>query len=463
MSTYRKPGSYVERVNNITLASDLPSTAIGGIIGQVVRGVPNKATKLTSWTQFENKFAKGIADPFTLGNVADAVYGFFQNGGQELYVVRVVESGVKASGVIEEKVTFNALEEGAWGNNLSITITRNELLSRQGETYDLVISLQGVKVEELKNLTNENFVEVINSNSAYVTVVGSEIAEGTVTLSSGAEGNPNVATFKRGLSCFDTIKDVNLLAITGVTETGVQEALVEYCDTRGTIFPIVDAVVEEELENLMDYKDKFSSHMGAMYYPRIEVQSPVTGKSKFVSPSGHIMGMYSRTDANRGVHKAPAGLEATLKGAISVERELSDTEIGILNDYEINCIIPKTNSGIVSWGARLLKTNGERQFVSDLRLDIYVEESIRRNTEWAVFEPKDEQLFNKVTSQLTGMLTNMWKEGKFYGSTPEEAFFVQCDADLNPDILSSELHINVGYAKKKPAEFVITKVSHKSN
>ena len=160
MSTYRKPGSYVERVNNITLASDLPSTAIGGIIGQVVRGVPNKATKLTSWTQFENKFAKGIADPFTLGNVADAVYGFFQNGGQELYVVRVVESGVKASGVIEEKVTFNALEEGAWGNNLSITITRNELLSRQGETYDLVISLQGVKVEELKNLTNENFVEV---------------------------------------------------------------------------------------------------------------------------------------------------------------------------------------------------------------------------------------------------------------------------------------------------------------
>ena len=462
MSTYRKPGSYVERVNNITLASDLPSTAIGGIIGQVVRGVPNKATKLTSWTQFENKFAKGIADPFTLGNVADAVYGFFQNGGQELYVVRVVESGVKASGVIEE-MTFNALEEGAWGNNLSITITRNELLSRQGETYDLVVSLQGVKVEELKNLTNENFVEVINSNSAYVTVGGSEIAEGTVTLSRGAEGNPNVATFKRGLSCFDTIKDVNLLAITGVNLTGVQEALVEYCDTRGTIFPIIDAVAEEDLESVMDYKDKFSSHMGAMYYPRIEIQSPVTGKSKFVSPSGHLMGMYARTDANRGVHKAPAGLEATLKGAISVERELSDTEIGILNDYEINCIVPKTNSGIVSWGARLLKTNGERQFVSDIRLDLYVEESIRRNTEWAVFEPKDEQLFNKVTSQLTGMLTNMWKEGKFYGSTPEEAFFVQCDADLNPDILSSELHINVGYAKKKPAEFVITKVSHKSN
>ena len=462
MSIYKKPGSYVERINNVVLATDLPSTAIGGIIGQVVRGVPNKAIKLTSWTQFENKFAKGIADPFTLGNVADAVYGFFQNGGQELYVVRVVEGGVKASGELET-MTFNALEEGAWGNDLSIAITKNELLSRQVETYDLVISLQGVKVEELKNLTTENFVEVINSNSAYVTVEGSEIAEGTVTLSNGAEDKPNVATFKRGLACFDIIKDVNLLAITGVNETGVQEALVEYCDTRGTIFPIIDAVVEEELENLMDYKDKFSSHMGAMYYPRIEVQSPVTGKSKFVSPSGHIMGMFARTDAKRGVHKAPAGLEATIKGAISVERELSDVEIGILNDYEINCIIPKPNSGIVSWGARLLKTNGERQFVSDIRLDLYVEESIRRNTEWAVFEPKDEQLFNKVTAQLTGMLTNMWKEGKFYGSTPEEAFFVQCNAELNPDILSSELHISVGYAKKKPAEFVITKVSHKSN
>lgn len=463
MSTYKKPGSYVERVNNIALASDLPSTAIGGIIGQVVRGVPNKAIKLTSWAQFENKFAKGITDPFTFGNVADAVYGFFQNGGQEIYVTRVVEKGSVKASVTIEGLTFTALEEGEWGNDVTVTITRNELLSRNTETFNLVVSLQGVKVEEIKNLTQENFIEVINSTSAYITVEGETLAEGNGTLTGGTEVAPTVATYKNGLNSFDAIKDVNLLAITGITLTGVQEALVEYCDTRGTIFPIIDAVAEEDLELVMDYKDKFSSHMGAIYYPRVEIQSPVTGKSKFVSPSGHLMGMYARTDATRGVHKAPAGLEATLKGVISVERELSDVEIGILNDYEINCIIPKTNSGIVSCGARLLKTNGERQFVSDLRLDLYVEESIRMNTEWAVFEPKDEQLFNKVTSQLTGMLTNMWKEGKFYGSTPEEAFFVQCDADLNPDILSSELHISVGYAKKKPAEFVITKVSHKSN
>ena len=462
--SYKTPGSYVERVQGVRVASDIPSTSIGGVIGATVRGIPNKPVKITSWNQYVEKFAKGIPNPFLVGNVSDAVYGFFANGGTELYVARALEGGAKATVKLPQETGFDftAKEEGSWGNRVSLQL-KSEALARTN-SFTLIVTIDGVIVEEIKKLTVANIVETVNAVSNFITVSGEgTLAEGKATLSTGAEGQNSVATFKKCLASFDVIEDVNMLAITGETATGIQEALVEYCDTRGDIFPIIDAPQRATLEEVQDFKDKFSSYVGAIYYPHIIIQDAITGVEKTVAPSGHIMGMYARTDADRGVHKAPAGLEATLKGAISVETLLSHTEQGILNDYEINCIVPKKGSGIVVWGARLLKTNAERQFVSDLRLDMYVHELVKRNTEWAVFEPKDSKLFGDVTSTLTGLLMNDWTSGKFLGDTPEDAFYVKCDSELNPDSLSSELIIEVGYAKKKPAEFVITRVSHKQS
>ena len=457
MSVRRRPGTYVERVKNVRTMNDLPSTSIGGIIGEVVRGPINEAVLLTSWTQFQDTFAKGIANPFTIGEVAKAVFGFFQNGGTEVYVVRVASNSIaKAQGEIEG-LTISALEGGSWGNSLGIAITENE------GVFTLKVSMQGLEVETINKLTEENFVEVVNETSAYVRVSGESVATGTVSLQGGVEGSLTAPNYTNGLKCFDVIEDINMLAITGVTIEGVQEGLVEYCDARGNVFPIVDAPSNATIEEVKDFKDKLSSFCGSIHYPEIEIVHPITGKKEYVAPSGHLMGMFARTDATRGIHKAPAGLEATLKGAVSVRRPLSETEIAILNDYEINCIIPKKGSGIVSWGARLLKSDAERQFISDLRLDMFVEEAVKRGTEWAVFEPKDDQLFNSLTSQISGLMLNLWQQGKLLGSTPEEAFFVKCDKEINPDILSSELNIEVGYAKKKPAEFVVTRISHKQN
>lgn len=463
MSKYKTPGSYVERVNGVRVANDLPSTSIGGIIGTCERGIANKPVLITSWSQFLEKFAKGVDNPFIVGNLADAVYGFFANGGTEIYVARAVNTGVKASATLSEsEITVKAKEEGTWGNNLHVEI-KNEAVFRTA-SHTLVVKYKGVVVEEIKGLTDENFLQTVNSTSKFIEITGGTSLEaGSGTLSGGSEQANNVASFKACLSKFDVIEDINMLAITGETATGIQEALVEYCTSRGTIFPVIDVPMNLSLEEVMAYKDRFSSHVGALYYPNIVIQDLVTGESKTVAPSGHVMGMYARTDSERGVHKAPAGVEATLNGAIAVETELSHTEQGILNDYEINCIVPKKGCGIVVWGARLLKTNGERQYISDLRLDMYVEELVRRNTEWAVFEPKDSKLFSDVTTTLTGLMMTGWQEGKYLGDKPEDAFYVKCDKELNPDLLSSELHIEVGYAKKKPAEFVITKISHKQS
>lgn len=460
------PGSYVERIKGVRTANDLPSTSVGGIVGQTARGVANTPIKLTSWSQFEEKFAKGISDPFAFGNVADAVYGFFLNGGTEVYVVRTLESGSKkATAKIpsESGVTFTAKEEGEWGNDITITIAQEQQLSRQLDTFSLVVTIDGNKVEEIKKIGSDNFVTMINENSDFITVENDgTFAVGSGTLASGSEEAHTSATYNKGVSCFDTITDINLLAVPGITEEGVQENLVSYCDTRGDVFPIIADTDDATIEGVLKYKDKItSSHLGGMYYPNVIIMNPLTGVKKKVSACGHIMGTIARTDAERGVHKAPAGLDATLKGVIAVDTALSETEIGILNDAEVNCILPKKGSGIVIWGARMLKVDGERSYVSDIRLDIFVEQAVKINTEWATFEPKDSKLFNDVTAQLSGLLLGMWEKGMFLGDTKEDAFYVKCDGELNPNINSPELIIEIGYAKKKPAEFVVTRITSK--
>lgn len=459
--SYKKPGAYVERVNSVVVGTEI-STSVAGFIGDTVRGVPNKAVKITSWTQFEKKFAKGIANPFEIGGVADAVYGFFANGGSEVYIVRTVETGsTKAQALIpaETGVKFEAKEEGAWGNDLTVVVTADS--RGKTSTHTVVVNYKGEKVEEYKSL-GADFVSVINESSEYIQVTADgdkSLAQGTGNLSGGTLAPTTVGTFKKGLACFDVVKDINILAIPNETQVGVQEALVDYCAIRGNVFPIVDVPANLDVEGVLAYKDKFSSHLGAMYYPRVQIIDPITNKTKVVSATGYLAGLYAFTDSKVGVHKAPAGVEAGLKGVVGVERELSDGEIGTLNSSNINCIIPKTGRGIVVWGARMLQPNGDRKFVSDIRLDIHVEESIKALTEWAVFEPIDDQLFNKLHGQLCDFFNGLMADGSIKGTTAEEAYYVICDDTINTDPNSSTVDIEVGYAKKKPAEFIVTKIS----
>ena len=148
-----------------------------------------------------------------------------------------------------------------------------------------------------------------------------------------------------------------------------------------------------------------------------------------------------------------------------MERGLSDGEVELLNAKAVNCIMSKPNKGIVVWGARLATPDKDRFYVSDMRLDIMIEGSLYEGTQWSIFEPNDEKLWGSLTAQVKAFLYNLWVDGALFGATPEEAYFVKCDEELNSQEVrdAGKVIIEVGYAKKKPAEFTIIRITQKAN
>jgi hypothetical protein len=178
-----------------------------------------------------------------------------------------------------------------------------------------------------------------------------------------------------------------------------------------------------------------------------------------VPPSGHIAGVYSRVDSTRGVHKAPAN--EPVRGALDLEYRITKEEQGELNSNSVNCIRFFPGQGIRIWGARTLaQSSSEWRYVNVRRLFNMIEESIAQSTMWVVFEPNDSTLWNSIKRDVSAFLTMLWRQGALKGATPEEAFFVKCDAETNPrDIIDAGLVVTViGIAPVKPAEFVIFRI-----
>ena len=206
----------------------------------------------------------------------------------------------------------------------------------------------------------------------------------------------------------------------------------------------------------------YDSMFAAMYYPWIKVNNPIgsNGNSVItVPPCGHMAGIWSRNDETRGVWKAPAN--EIVGGALDVERKITKLEQGLLNPIGINCIRPFGTRGIRVWGARTLSSDPSWKYVNVRRLFNMIETSIMDGTQWVVFEPNDQALWERVKRTVNAFLTGLWREGALFGASPEEAFFVKCDAETNPpdSIDLGRLVIEVGIAPVKPAEFVIFRIS----
>lgn len=449
----KAPGSYTERANSLQVSSGVATTSTAGFVGVTIRGSVTEAIKVTSWKEFCDNFAYGYPTPFSKGNLAYGVFGFFKNGGSELYISRVIGTGAKEASAEISEITYTAKEVGAWGNDINVDM--KETLS--SGVFVLTITIDGEKVEEIKGLTEANFVTRINSESRFVNVKGSTLVAGNGALESGVDGTISATEYTNALKRFDVCPDIRLCAIPDETGTGIQEALEAYCDLDGEKYPIFDCPPNLTPQQAIDFKKKLTSFRGAFYYPRICINDPLTGEVIPKGHAGHITGVYTRFK----VHEAPAGLMATINGAVNVERKLTSTEVGLLNDNNVNCIVPKTGHGIVVWGAKLLNPDGDREYVSDLRTDMFIEQTVKQKTEIFVFQPKDDSLFTRVNATLKTFLKDCWDEGMLLGTKPEEAFFTKCDRELNPDTNSTTLEAEIGYARKKPAEYIITKISHK--
>ena len=293
-----------------------------------------------------------------------------------------------------------------------------------------------------------------------------------IALAGGSDGkvanvNPNVymgednGPGKRsGLAAFLENVDVSIMAIPGVTAPEVQAALIAHCENCKSCFAILDVPIDRKKTNdVVEFRDMYDTTYAAMYHPWLEMFDPLAKRSAYFPPSGAMAGIYARTDNERGVHKAPAN--EIVRGCTGLSCNYNEGEQDILNPKGVNLIRAFTGRGIRVWGARTMSSNGLWKYVNVRRLYIYIEESIKANTNWVVFEPNSEVLWGRVTRTIEMFLATCWRSGALAGSTPSEAYFVECGPTTmtQDDIDNGRLICNIGIAAVKPAEFVIFRIT----
>ncbi len=496
--SYASPGVYVEEVDKGTKPIEAAGTSTAAFVGitaeasrkaidaatgerVMVESRLNKPTLVTSWTQFADIFGG-----FTSGAyLPDAVYGYFANGGGPCYItsLRALDESkgdVKAAtaSISAEKGTafrVTAKAAGPAGNNLVVSI-------KAGDDDTFTMSVGGQTKSGLTIAKGDNQISADTFDAVSVSHVGSALpTPGSYPLSGGGMAPLTAADFigdaseRTGLGGLEALDDVRLVVCPDVMAgydgsddakervKMVQEALISHCERLKYRFAAIDTPPGLNAQQAKEWREyvNFDSSYAALYYPWIEIAdlSGTGSTTKFVPPSGHMVGIYNRTDSDRGVHKAPAN--EGVRGAIRLEINLSRGEQDTLNPIGVNCIRTFPGRGIRVWGGRTLSSNGSWRYINVRRLFIMVEASMDAGLQWVVFEPNDSTLWAKVRRDVTAFLRNVWRGGALFGTTPDQAFYVKCDEELNPSEVRDlgQLIIEVGLAPVKPAEFVIFRIS----
>ena len=302
-------------------------------------------------------------------------------------------------------------------------------------------------------------------------ILGEGETSGVFTLEGGSDGSVSkvtAATFmgedngpgkRTGIQAFVENNIVSMMAVPGITMPEVIVALVSHCENLKSRFAVIDMPKDMyKTADLIGYRNIIDSTYAAMYHPWIEVFDRSANKSDYIPPSGAVMGVYSRTDINRGVHKAPAN-ETVFCTGLNVN--YTKDEQDILNPEGVNLIRALPGQGIRIWGARTASSNSAFKYVNVRRLFIYVEESIKANTNWVVFEPNDATLWQRVNLTITGFLDGLYRNGMLAGDSPESSYFVEIGPETmtRDDIMNGRLICNIGIAPSRPAEFVIFRVT----
>jgi uncharacterized protein len=304
-------------------------------------------------------------------------------------------------------------------------------------------------------------------------LIGDGAAAGTtLAVTLGSDGStPQDSDYLQAFTQLDPMRDVNIVAVPGIGTKPVVDFGSTYCQGRTDCFYVADlpSTVDsrEEAQTFVNGLTVKSSY-AAVYFPWLSMVDP-TGAAPEpvpVPPSGFVTGMYARTDAQRGVWKAPAGTAANLGGATGLAVRLTDAEQDTLNPIGVNAIRFFPSSGIVIWGARTLAGPASREYlyVPVRRLAIFLEQTIYNGVQWAVFEPNDEDLWASLRLNIGAFMMTQFRAGAFQGNTPDKAFFVKCDSQTNPQdqIDAGIVTVLVGFAPVKPAEFVVIKISQKT-
>lgn len=341
------------------------------------------------------------------------------------------------------------------------------------------------------NISTANFVEKKLAKSDLITVACAGAAEGCIPpftqLAAGNEavaavdfdggsngsalamapsdfmGVDNGAGRRTGIQAFVDNDVVSIIAAPGVTDPNVQLSLSAHCENLASRFAVLDIPQDaRKVQDIINHRNIFDTTYAALYHPWLTVFDPLDKRNISIPPSGSIMGIYARSDNARGVHKAPAN--EVVRACVGLDVQFNKGEQDILNPKGVNLIRAFPGQGIRVWGARTASSDGSWKYVNVRRLFIFIEESIKANTNWAVFEPNDEVLWVRVQRTIEVFLTNLWRQGSLAGTSPEEAFFVNIGRSTmsQDDIDNGRLICVIGVAPVKPAEFVIFRITQKT-
>jgi hypothetical protein len=508
------PGVYIEEVPSGVRTITGVATSITAFIGRALRGPVGKPVTINNYGDFERVFGGLWAD----SSLGYGIRDFFLNGGCQAIVIRVYRaaSGNDGAATVDANtLALTAASPGTWGDKLRARIDRDTKPLPDGspdsDTFNLYVrdGLTG-GVEVFRNVSHvathpRRVDKVVEDASSLVRValplpsarptphdagagqdvwadyalptcsaVGTDVGSDGLVLASADFIGAGTESGKTGLYSLEKADLFNILCIPPYlddenVDAAVVTAAATYCERRRA-FLIVDS--------LAGWSDKTgpqspalaadigtSSKNAALFFSRLNMRNPLhENQVEAFAACGAVAGIFARTDAQRGVWKAPAGLDAVINGTLGPTVPLTDAENGELNPLAVNCLRTMPAVGTVVWGARTLQGDdrlaSEWKYIPVRRTALFLEESLYRGTQWVVFEPNAEPLWAQIRMNIGSFMHGLFRQGAFQGTTPKEAYFVKCDKETTTqdDINQGIVNILVGFAPLKPAEFVMIKL-----
>lgn len=498
MTTYGRPGVYItERLLPAPIASEGTADAAGALVASFAQG-PETPTTVLSWYEFVKRFG-GYSNVYP---ATFAVAQFFQNGGSELVIKRVLGEDAEPGSVIIPPVSGNtplatvtSLSRGVDSNNLRVQVTASALTGYYNLTvYREQVAGTGSNVANdaiLERFTNivfnnpssSDFIDnVVNTSSEFISTVTTATATApslaVLPLTGGDNGDaPVAADYVGAVEDFSELnRPLVLMAPDAVPLLGAANAatvlngLAAWAEDNAS-FVVADTAPSLTVAQAKTFAGSLTASANmAVYYPNIFVSDPL-GRSpqalRKVGPAGAIAGLYISTDRLYGAFKAPAGIRASVRGAVAVEKALTSGELDTLNlgASPLNALRNLPGAGVVSMGARTLLQDGTANKYVNMRRSLnYIRKQLESLTDFALFENNDEVLWSRLRSNISIFLGEYRNQGGLRGATEAEAFFVKIDTENNPQasIEQGEVHIEVGVALQYPAEFVVINLSQKT-
>lgn len=520
---YRRPGVYIEESllmspadvgTSLSTACFIGAAPKGALDVDPITGNPEYVpVRVDSWSDYNNKFGGFEGGPN--GEVLFlpyAVYSFFQNGGRTAYVIRATDSygatasadvtgaaGSGPSGSTPTAFTVNAEGSGVWGDDITFTLEIQEAISSPitDVVFTIRVYVSGQLQEQFQNLSMSGKIQ--GARQALATIndpfIGSRFINlsnydattppAAVTIETSLSGGidpdlPDAADMQTaaqdGVGKIDGTLVVNIVGhlkkdtTSGDTVFVSGDILPSSFPDRNDLFIINDNVPPRGAMSVATYQSVVENKAAGLgsdsymsfYSPWVAVADPARiGGTIFVPPAGSVAGVIARIDATIGVWRAPAGIIASINNAAGVETKFTDVQQGDLNAKNVNIIRAVVGAGVAIMGARTRKTYGADRYISARRTLIYVTETLRQVTQYAVFENNDQRLWQSLIMTADRVLRPVWDAGGLRGNNPAEAYYIICDDTINTPavIQSGEVRMDIGVALEYPAEFVVIRLT----